>query len=109
MIERRLSEMGTTDGGALRQVELQAAVAQRLGHADRARRAVGAEGAERAEQGHGPVADAVAEDMEVLEVAVDRRELNRRHDAEATSRARLQRLVDAVHRVMVGELSLIHI
>ena len=45
----------------------------------------------------------VAEDVEVLAVVVERRELDGGDHAEAASRARLQRLVDAVHRVMVGQ------
>ena len=108
MIESSLSEVRTADRRALRQVELQPTVAQRLGHADGAGRPVGLEGGERAEQGDRPVVDEVAEDVQVLEVPVDRRELDRRHEAEAKSRARLQRLVDAVHRVMVGERQQLH-
>ena len=50
----------------------------------------------------------VAEEMEVLPVVVERRELDRRDHAEAVSRARLQRLVDAVHRVMVGQRQQLH-
>jgi hypothetical protein len=41
--------------------------------------------------------------VEVLPVAVERGELGRRNDAETASRARLKRLADAVHRVMVGQ------
>jgi hypothetical protein len=108
MVEGSLSQVRAPDGLALRQVELQAAVAQRLGHADGARRAVGSVGGKGAEERDRPVVDEVAEDVQVLDVAVDRRELDRRHDAEATSRARLQRLVDAVHRVMVGERQQLH-
>jgi hypothetical protein len=108
MVEGSLSEVRTADRRALRQVELQATVAQRLGHANGAGRAVGAEGRQRPEQGDRPVVDEVAEDVQVVEVAVDRRELDRRHDAEAKSRARLQRLVDAVHRVMVTERQQLH-
>jgi hypothetical protein len=103
MVEGSLSEVRTADRRALRQVELQTTVAQRLGHADRARRTIGAEGGQGAEQCDRSVIDQVAEDVKVLELPVDGRELDRRHDAEAKSSARLQRLVDAVHRVMVGE------
>ena len=103
MVEGSLSEVRPADGRTLGQVELQPAVAKRFGHADGAGRAVGAVGGEGPEQRDGPVVDPVAEDVEVLDLAVDGRELDRRHEAEATSRARLERLVDAVHRVMVGE------
>jgi hypothetical protein len=108
MVEGSLSEVRSADRRALRQVELQATVAQRLGHADGAGRPVGAEGGQRPEQRDSPVIDEVAEDVEVLEVPVDRRELDRRNDAEAKSSARLHRLVDAVHRVMVGERKQLH-
>jgi hypothetical protein len=108
MVESSLSEVRPADRRALRQVELQTALAQRLGHADGAGRAVGLEGGQRAEQRDGAVVDEVAEDVEVLEVPVDRRELDRRDEAEAKSRARLHRLVDAVHRVMVGERQQLH-
>ena len=50
----------------------------------------------------------VAEEVEVLPVVVERRELDGRDHAEAASRARLQRLVDAVHRVMVGQRQELH-
>jgi hypothetical protein len=108
MVEGSLSQVRPADRRPLGQVELQTAVAQRLGHADGARRAVGTEGGEGTEERDGPVVDEVAEDVQVLDVAVDRRELDRRHEAEATSRARLHRLVDAVHRVMVGERQQLH-
>jgi hypothetical protein len=108
MVESSLSEVWTADRRALRQVELQTTVAQRLGHSNGAGRPVGAEGGQRPEQRNRTVVDEVAEDVEVLEVPVDRRELHRRHEAEAKSSARLQRLVDAVHRVMVGERQQLH-
>ena len=108
MVEGSLSEVRPADRLPLGEVELQAAVAQRLGHADGARRAVGAEGGEGTEERDRPVVDEVAEDVQVLDSPVDRRELDRRHEAEATSRARLHRLVDAVHRVMVGERQQLH-
>jgi hypothetical protein len=54
------------------------------------------------------VVDDVAEDVEVLPVAVERGELDGADHAEAESRARLERLVDAVHRVMVGERQQLH-
>ena len=108
MVERSLSEMGTADRGALRQVELQAAGAQRVGHADGAGAAIGTELGQRLEQARGVVVDEVAEDVEVLAVVVERGELDGGDHAEAASRARLQRLVDAVHRVMVGERQQLH-
>ena len=54
------------------------------------------------------VVQAVAEDVEVLPLTVDRRELRRGNQAEAASRRRLERLVDAVHRVMVGQREELH-
>jgi hypothetical protein len=108
MVERRLSEMGPADRGALRQLEREPARAQGFGHAHRARGAVGAEGAERVEQRRGVVVDEVAEDVEVLALPVEGRELDGGHDAQAASQARLQRLVDAVHRVMVGQRQQLH-
>jgi hypothetical protein len=108
MVESSLSEVRPADRRALREVELEAAIAQRLGHADGAGRAIGAERGQRTEQRDGLVVDEVAEDVEVVELPVDRRELDRRHEAEAKSRARLHRLVDAVHRVMVGERQQLH-
>ena len=71
----------------------------------RARGAVGAEAprARRASAGV-VVVDAVAEDVEVLALAVDRRELGRRARARRPcARAGRERLVDAVDRVMVGQ------
>jgi hypothetical protein len=103
MVERGLSEMRTADRGALRQVEREPAGAQRFGHAHRAGGAVGPEGGERVEEQGRAVVYEVAEDVEVLPLAVERGELHRRDEAEAASHARLQRLVDAVHRVMVGQ------
>jgi hypothetical protein len=102
MVERRLSQVRTADRGALRELQREPAVAQRLGHADGTRRTVGPEGRQRTEEGDRPMIDAVAQDVQVR-VAVERRELDRRDELESKSRARLQRLVNAVHRVMVGE------
>jgi hypothetical protein len=103
MVESGLSDVGTADRGALRQVERKPAGAKRLGHAHRASGAVGAEGGERVEQRGGRVVDLVAEDVQVVPVTIERGELYRGDDGEAASHARLQRLVDAVHRVMVGQ------
>jgi hypothetical protein len=103
MVKGGLSEMRTTDRGALRKVEREPDLAQRLGHAHRAGGAVGAEGRERVAEPGRPVVEPVAEDVEVLLVAVEGRELHGRDDPEAASQARLERLVDAVHRVMVGQ------
>ena len=50
----------------------------------------------------------VAEEVEVLSVVVERGELDGSDHAEAVSRARLERLVNAVHRVMVGERQHLH-
>jgi len=63
---------------------------------------------ERVEERAAAVVDAVAEDVQVLALPVDRRELRRRDQAETASRRRLERLVDAVHRVMVGEREQLH-
>jgi hypothetical protein len=103
MVERGLSQMGATDRGALRKVEREAEPAQRLRHAKRTRGAVGAKVEERIEQRGRPVVDEVAEDMDVLALPVERGELDGGHESDAASRARLERLVDAVHRVMVGQ------
>ena len=108
MVESSLSEVRPADRRALRQVELQAAVAKRLGQAHGTGRAVGPEGLEGLQERGPAVVDEVAEDVEVLEVPVDGRQLDRGDDAEAQSRARLKRLVDAVHRVMVGERQQLH-
>jgi hypothetical protein len=103
MVERRLGKVRTTDRVALRQVELKAALPQRLRHADGAGGAVGTEGGQGAEERDGAVVDPVAQDVEVVELGVERRDLDGGREAEAQSRARLERLVDAVHRVMVGQ------
>ncbi len=103
MVERRLGEMRTADGVAPRQVELQAGLAQRVGHPLRAGGAVGAEGDQGVEQDRGVVIDQVAEDMEVLGALVEGGDLDPGYESQAARRARFPRLVDAVHRVMVGE------
>jgi hypothetical protein len=108
MVEGGLSEVRTADRVALRQVEREPAGAERFGHPHRAGRAIGAEGGQGVLQGARPVVDEVAEDVEVVAVAVQGGKLHRRHDAEAASQARLQRLVDAVHRVMVGQRQQLH-
>jgi hypothetical protein len=108
MVEGGLSEMRTADRGALRQVERKPAGAKRLGHADRARGPVGAETFERFAKRRRPVIDPVAEDVQVVPVPIEGRQLDRRDEAEAASQARLQRLVDAVHRVMVGQREQLH-
>jgi hypothetical protein len=103
VIEGSLSEVGTADRGSLRQVEREPARAQGLGHLEGAGRPVGSEGGERVVERRRLGVDQVAEDVQVVPVAVQRGELGRRDDAEAASRARLKRLADAVHRVMVGQ------
>ena len=85
MVERSLSQMGTADRGSLRQVELQPAGAQRVGHADGAGTAIGTELGQRLEQARGVVVDEVAEDVEVLAAVVERGELDGRDHAEAAS------------------------
>ena len=108
MIEGGLSEVGTADGGPLGDLELEAAVAQGVGHAPSTGGPIGTELGQRLEQARGAVVEQVAEEVEVLPVVVERRELDRSHHAEAASRARLQRLVDAVHCVMVGQRQQLH-
>ncbi len=105
MLERRLRQMGPPDRGAapVGELELEPGLAERVGHAMGTPLAVGPEPGERVEERAAAVVDAVAEDVQVLPLAVDRRELRRRDQAETASRRRLERLVDAVHRVMVGE------
>jgi hypothetical protein len=49
------------------------------------------------------VVDAVAEHVQVLAVPVQRGELGRRDEPEALARRGRERLVDAVHRVMVRQ------
>jgi hypothetical protein len=103
MLKGGLSEVRTPDRGALRQRKFEPARTQRLGHADGARRAVGAVGGEGVAEDGRAVIDEVAEDVQVVPVGIERGELHRGDDAETASQARLQRLVDAVHRVMVGQ------
>ena len=100
--------MGTADRGAVGELELEPAVAQGIGHAPGPGGPIGTELGQRLEQSRGAVVEPVAEEVEVLPVVVERRELDRRDHAEAASRARLQRLVDAVHRVMVGQRQELH-
>jgi hypothetical protein len=105
MIEHRPSEMGATDGAAAPVGELHhpPEVAHGVRHPRHARRAIEAEARQRVAQRRGAMVDAVAEDVEVLPVAVERRELRPRDESEVLSVRRLERLVDAVHRVMVGQ------
>ena len=108
MIEGGLGEMRTAERGPLGDLELEPARAQGVGHAPAAGGPIGTELGQRLEQARGAVVEQVAEEVEVLPVAVERRELDRGDHAEAVSRARLERLVDAVHRVMVGERQQLH-
>jgi hypothetical protein len=108
MVKGGLSEVRTADRGPLRQVERKPAGAKRLGHPDRARGAIGTEAFERFTQRRRTVVDPVPEDVQVVPVAIERRQLDRRDEAEAASQARLERLVDAVHRVMVGQREQLH-
>ena len=103
MIEGSLREMGTTERSALGDVELEAAGAQGGGHALPAGGPIGTELGQRLEQARGAVVEQVAEEVEVLPIVVEGGELDGGNHAEAVSRARLERLVDAVHRVMVGQ------
>ena len=108
MIEGGLGEMRTAERGPLGDLELEPAGAQGVGHAPAAGGPIGTELGQRLEQARGAVVEQVAEEVEVLPVAVERGELDRGDHAEAVSRARLERLVDAVHRVMVGERQQLH-
>lgn len=108
MIERGLSEVGAAERGPLGELELEAAGAQGVGHAPAAGGAIGTELGQRLEQARGAVVEQVAQYVEVLPLVVERRELDRGDHPEAASRARLERLVDAVHRVMVGERQQLH-
>ncbi len=100
--------MRTTERGPLGELELEAAGAQGVGHARPAGGPIGTELGQRLEQARGAVVEQVAEEVEVLPVVVESGELDGGDHAEAVSRARLERLVDAVHRVMVGERQQLH-
>ena len=108
MIESGLGKMRTTERGPLGELELEAAGAQGVGHAPAAGGPIGTELGQRLEQARGGVVEQVAEQVEVLPVVVESGELDGGDHAEAASRARLERLVDAVHRVMVGERQQLH-
>ena len=93
MVERRLREVRPPDRRPAaprveRRVELEAELAQRVGHpvarAPRGRRGSASSALEQRRVG---VVDAVAEDVEVLVLAVDRGELGRGHDADAVAAA----------------------
>jgi hypothetical protein len=103
MIEGGLGEMRTAERGPLGDLELEAAGAQGVGHPPPPGGPIGTELGQRLEQARGAVVEPVAEQVEVLAVVVEGRELDGGNHAEAVSRARLERLVDAVHRVMVGQ------
>ncbi len=100
--------MRTAERGSLGDLELEAASAQGVGHPPPAGGPIGTELGQRLEQARGAVVEPIAEEVEVLAVAVEGRELDGRNHAEAMSRARLERLVDAVHRVMVGQRQQLH-
>ncbi len=86
-----------------RRVDLEAELPEAVRHRVGAALTVGARvGEPLAEQG-APVVDPIPEDVQVLVLAVDRRDLRGRHHANAVDGARGQRLVDAVDRVVIGQ------
>ena len=86
-----------------RRVDLEAELAQRSAIAS-ARRSRSRAGVEQAlAQERAAVVDPVAEHVQVLVRAVDRRDLGGRHHAHPVDGAGGQRLVDAVDRVVVGQ------
>ena len=84
-------------------VERDAELLEPVGHRPDAAAAVGAEVGERLAQHRVVVAQLVAADVEVLELAGDRRQLGGRRAAQAVLARGRQRLADAVDRVVVGE------
>ena len=91
-------------GERLRHVQLKAVLAQRLDHPPRAVAAVRAPALERREQVAVVVVEQVAADVEVLALAVERRDLGRRDDGDAVEVVGdVQRLGDAVDRVVIGQ------
>jgi hypothetical protein len=110
MAEGGLGEVRAADGpvrGAARGerllVERPAQLVQRGGHPVGAAQAVGAVVGQGGEQLRVAMVDAVAEDVEILVRRVDRRDLDRGHDADPDLARGGQRLLDSVDRVVVGE------
>ena len=79
-----------------RVVELEAELAQPVGHREDAAHAVGAEVLQRVEQRAVGVVERVAEDVQVLVSAVHRRELGRGHECDVLNIGRGERLGHAV-------------
>ena len=94
---------GGLAGAQVRAVELEAELLQPVGHRPDAPAAVGAEVGERVQQHRIVVAQLVAADVEVLELARDGRQLGPGHAAQAVLARGGERLADAVDRVVVGE------
>ena len=116
--EHGLGQVGTADRLAVRPargdlafVQLQAELAQRGGHAQRALLAVGEELGEPLGEQRAGVVDGVAEDVQFAadrRAVVDRGDLDRGDDAHAVALAGAQRLGDAADRVVVGERQQLH-
>ena len=108
VIEHGLRDVRAADravaGQRRRHVELEAVLAQRLDHPPRALAAVRAPGLERGEQVAVVVVEQVAADVEVLALAVERRDLGGRDDGDAVDVVGdVERLGDAVDRVVIGQ------
>ena len=108
--EHRAGEVGAPQrpaGGAAglqrRVVELEAQLAQPLGHGEDPPLAVRAGVLQRGEQAGVPVVDPVAEDVQVLIGPVHRGDLHRGNETDPRRLGGRARLVDPVHRVVVGE------
>jgi hypothetical protein len=110
VVEDRPGEMRAADGRARRAagvqraaVDVQAARLERVRHLVRARRTVRAAGSQRLPQLGVRVVDEVPAQVQVTAVGVQHAQLDGGDDPDAVKRPGGQRLVDAVHRVMVGE------
>ncbi len=86
-----------------RRVDLEAELAEPVRHRVGAPLAVGARVQQALAQQRAAVVDPVAEHVQVLVLAVDRRDLRGRHHADAVDGAGGERLVDAVDGVVVGQ------
>ena len=96
----RLAPAGAPRAGI---VELEAQLAQLVGHRVDPADAVGAEVVERGQQRLVGVVELVAEDVQVLVRAVDGGELDGRAQVDAVARGCRERLGHAVDRVVVGQ------
>jgi hypothetical protein len=110
VVEDRLGEVRAADrrarraaGVKRRAVDMQAARLERVRHLVRARRAVGTARPQRLPQLGVLVVDEVPAQVQVPAVGVEHAQLHGGDDPDAVHRPGGQRLVDAVHRIMVGE------